>query len=49
MAICEATGPRAIVWCAPWRVVAVAWASKVCGTPCEIRITATTIDSGSRM
>ena len=24
MAICEATGPRAIAWCPPWSVVAVA-------------------------
>ena len=46
IASCEATGPRAIVCDAPWRVVAVACPESVCGTPCQTRMAASTIDNG---
>ncbi len=46
IAICEATGPRAIVCVAPCTVVAVACAWNVCGTPCQISSAATTSERG---
>ena len=49
MAICDATGPRAIAWCPPWSVVAVAWPSNVCGTPWLISTIPRITASGSRM
>ena len=49
IAICEATGPRAIVCAKPWTPVTVAEFANVCTTPWVIRMTATTIEIGSRM
>ena len=46
---CDATGPMAIVCCAPWRVVTVCDGSQVWGTPCHTRTSAPTIEIGSRM
>ena len=49
MAICEATGPRAIVWSPPSSVVTVSGPENVCGTPCETRTIVRTSASGRRM
>ena len=46
---CEATGPIAIVCLAPSSVVTVCEGSHVCGTPCQTRTSAPTIEIGSRM
>ena len=48
MAICEATGPRAIDCSAPSTVVAVAAPSNVWGTPCEMSKADRTIERGRR-
>ena len=47
MAICEAAGPRLKVCFAPSRVVASTYGPKVCGTPCQMRMSAPMIESGS--
>ena len=49
MAICDATGPRPMLWVWPWTVWATAWPLKVSGTPCQMRKAAVTMQIGSRM
>ena len=47
IAICEATGPMAMVWRAPSRVVASIEPASVCGMPRKIRASAKTMQIGS--
>ena len=47
MATIAATGPRAMVCCWPSMVVAFAAPLNVIGIPCQMKMVATKIDSGS--
>ena len=49
IAIWEATGPTASIWLAPSSVFTVTASPSVWSTPWETSISATTIESGSRM